>query len=409
VQQDALISESLMRRFAPVNSLSDENFNQIVKSARSFSLPPGAVLESRLESGWLVYIVSGKMLLTNSKGERYGAFEANTAAAESPIFTGEPTEGNAVARTAVEYLRIDRLLLEVLATRQLDAGTEVLDIDFDEDDALIFSSIYDAFAAKSLKVPSLPEVLQAVNKAIGDPNMGFAEIAQIIQQDPPYTARLLLLANSPVYQGSGKASTLSFAISRIGVKNVRNLLMGVAVERMIGDVNPKAIGMLREFYSDAADIAALCFVLAKRLATGSEERALMAGLLHQLGKVPIVTYAFDVLTPAPDPARISGASDRLIPPITSWMLSEWGMDAELCDVADYGADWMRPCGETLGLIEIVIAARLLHGMRVNEQPDVILCDTPIGARLIELGLAVNEPEEFFAEIAEELEAARELV
>lgn len=409
MQKDVKVEEAVMRRLSPLNALNDDSFLQLVSSTRSFSLSPGAVLESRLESGWMIYITSGKVLHINYKGERYGSVEAGTSAANEQLFGGETFEGNVEAKTPVEFLRVDKLLYEVLSARQLAAGTSVVEIDFDEDDAAIFSSIYDAFAAKRLKVPSLPEVLQEVNRAIGDPDMGFAEIANIVQKDPPYTARLLLLANSPAYRGAGQVSTLSMAISRIGVKNVRSLLMGVAVDRMIGSVHPQAVGLLRDFYQLASKVAALAFVLAKRLQTVPPERALMAGLLHRLGKVPIVSYAFEVLTPVPDSQRISGASDRMIPPVTSWMLSEWGMDAEICDVADHADDWFRPCGESLGLLEVIIAARLLHSMKEDENPQVLLGDTPIGVRLIEMGLDINDPDAFFNEIAEELEVAQELV
>ncbi|MGB0866061.1 MAG: HDOD domain-containing protein [Granulosicoccaceae bacterium] len=409
MQQDVFVDELIMRRLAPLNELNDANFAQVVASTRSYSLPPGAKLESRLEGGWYVYVVSGTVLLKNTKGERYGAVEAKSAAAAVPLFAGELDEGDAEAKTHVEFLRVDRLLYEVLHSRQADAGTEVLEIDFDEDDAAIFSSIYDAFEAKCLKVPSLPEVLMQVNKAIDDPDMGFAEIAQIIQKDPPYTARLIVLANSPAYGGTGNVNTLSFAISRIGVESTRNLLMGVAVERMMGEVHPNAVGLLREFYRQASEIAAICFVLARRLGSVPEERALMAGLLHRLGKVPIVSHAFDVLEPQPDPDRISGAADRLIPPVTSWMLSEWGMDAELCDVADSASDWYYACGEHLGLLDIVIAAGLLHAVQEGKQAPAPIEMTPIGKRLMELGLDVSDPEAFFAEIAEDLEAARQLV
>ena len=409
MQQDVFVDDVIMRRLAPLNSLDDAHLQQIVASTRSFSLPPGALLEGRLESGWYIYVVSGTMLHINSRGERYGVVEAKTAAAMAPLFDEELGDGNAEAKSHVEILRVDRLLYQVLTSRQVDAGTEVLEIDFDEDDAAIFSSIYDAFEAKCLKVPSLPEVLMQVNKAIGDPDMGFAEIAQMIQKDPPYTARLIVLANSPAYQGNGTINTLSLAISRIGVESTRNLLMGVAVERMIGDVHPKAVDLLREFYQQASEVAALCFVLAKRLGSVPEERALMAGLLHRLGKVPIVSHAFDVLEPTPDPGRISGASDRLIAPVTSWMLSEWGMDAELCDVADSATDWYRSCGDHLGLLEIVIAAGLLHSAQDGRQPAVPIEMTPIGRRMIELGVDVSDSERFFAEIAEDLEAAKQLV
>ncbi len=406
--QDVFIDDSILRRLAPVNLLEEDSYRQVVSTTRSYSLPPGALLESKLQQGWYVYVVSGTAFHVNNKGERYGSVQAKTPTAEHPVFTGGQNDGNIEAKTHVEFLRIDRMLVDVLMHRQVNTATEVQEFDFDEDDATIFSCIYDAFSAKSLKVPSLPEVMIEVNKALDDPDMGFAEIANIVKQDPPYTARLIQLSNSAAYKGSSTIDTLSLAISRIGVKSVRSLLMGVAVEEMIGNVHPMAVDLLRIYYKEAAEIAALCFVLARRLDTVAEERALMAGLLHQLGSVPLISHAFEALD-SPDRSRIEGAAKRLVEPVTSWMLGEWQLDDELCNIADSVSDWYRPCDGDIGLLETVIAARLLLEARDSESPSVVLASTPIGQKFIEKGLNIQDPAAFFVEIAEDLEVARELV
>ncbi len=408
MEKDIFVDDAVMRHLAPLHLLNEVNYQRIVASAKSFSLPPGAKLHSKLEAGWFVYVVSGKLLLQNAQGETFGVVEARSAAAESPVFNHEQ-DGDAQAKTHVEFVRVDKLLFEVMASRQTEECTEVAEISFDEDDATIFASLYDAFEADELKVPSLPEVLVSVNKAIADPDMGFAEIAAIIQRDPPYTAKLLQLANSPAYQGNGQTSTLSFAISRIGVEAVRSLITAVAVAEMVENVHASAVEPLRQFYQEASEIAALCFVLARRLGSVPEERALMAGLLHRLGMVPIVSHASDVLEPTPDAARIQGVAERLIEPVSGWLLSEWGLDAELSDVAESASDYYRVCDSHLGLTEVVIAARLLCQAELGKEPSVVLAETPIGARLIEQGLDVGDVDAFFEQIAEDLEAARSLV
>lgn len=408
VEADIFVEDAVMRHLAPLNLLNEGSYKRVVESARSFSLPPGASIKSKFEEQWFIYLVSGKLLLLNRLNETYGVLEARSAAAESPVF-GHGQDGNAQAKTHVEFLRVDKMLYEILVARQTQEATEVAEISFDEDDAEIFASLYDAFESNQLKVPSLPEVLVAVNKAIADPDMGFVEIAAIIQKDPPYTAKLLQLANSPAYQGAGQTSTLSFAISRIGVEAVRSLITAVAVSEMVENVHPSAVEPLRLFYQEAAEIAALCFVLARRIGTIPEERALMAGLLHRLGMVPIVSHASDVLQPTPEPARIRAVAGRLIEPVSGWLLSEWGLDGELCDVAESATDYYRPCDKHLGIMEVVIAARLLCLAEQGVESEVNLADTPIGARLIAEGVDISDTSAFLMEIAEELEAARALL
>jgi len=408
VQNDLLIHEAKLRHLAPLNMLDDANLQHVADTARSFSLPEGAALQWKSETGWLIYVLSGRLVLLNSKGDRCGSFEGGRQEAAQPVFTSDYEGGSAQARSPVEFMRVDRLLYDVLISRQVASGTEVAEVSFEEDDTAIFSSLYDAFAAEELQVPSLPEVMIAVNKAISDPDMGFAEIAAIIQKDPPYTARLIQMANSPAYASANEVTTLSFAISRIGTESVRSLVMALAVSDMVDNVHPSAVESLRRFYQDASEIAALSFVLARRVGSVPEERALMAGLLHRLGMVPIVSHACEAL-PAPlDTAGIEGVADRLIEPVTSWLLSEWGLDAELCDVAESASDWYRNC-EEIGLLEVVIAARLLHATAQGREAPAVLAETPIGQKFIVSGLALGDLEAFLADAAEDLEAARQLV
>ena len=54
--------------------------------------------------------------------------------------------------------------------------------------------------ANAIQIPSLPEVVIRINTAIENPDIGIVEVAKLIQLDPALAARLLKIANSPLYR-----------------------------------------------------------------------------------------------------------------------------------------------------------------------------------------------------------------
>ena len=65
---------------------------------------------------------------------------------------------------------------------------------------------------------SLPEVAMRVTEIVDDPSSSTAQIGRVISEDPNLTARILRLANSPVYAVSSSVDTVSRAVTVLGAK-----------------------------------------------------------------------------------------------------------------------------------------------------------------------------------------------
>ncbi|MGB0866062.1 MAG: HDOD domain-containing protein [Granulosicoccaceae bacterium] len=398
-----------LREFGGLSALSDENIQRVGEAIRPLNLPEGTELHANLEQGWLIYLIEGELTLVNQLGEKSEIIEANSARALAPIFTEGCYDIHVRAPQGAQLIRIDRLHVEVLLARQLSESTQVAEIGFEGADTEVFASIFDAHEAGALKVPSLPEVATAVNEAARDNDMDFNRLAAIVQRDPPCTARLIQVANSPAYRGAVEVQTLSSAISRMGLDGSRNMVIAIAVEQLVNDVHPRAMECLRDFYHESAEVGALCFVLAQKMGGMREERAYMAGLLHGLGMVPIINHAYAVLSPEPDIDLVKRVGEHLVQPLSSWLLSEWGLDAALCDAAESATDWYRPVGEDVGVVEFVIVAKLLRLVAQGQPTPAEIASTDIGKCLIEAGVDLTDPVAFLNMHQEDLDSARQLL
>jgi HD-like signal output (HDOD) protein len=131
---------------------------------------------------------------------------------------------------------------------------------------------------------SLPDVAMRVNQLIEDPATRPADLAEVIMYDAGLAARLLRVVNSAYYARSRPVETVTQAISLIGFRALRDLIIATfAVERFRG-LPPERVNMERFwFHGVATGIAAR--ELAKRRGLREGERLFLAGLLHSIGKL----------------------------------------------------------------------------------------------------------------------------
>ena len=78
-------------------------------------------------------------------------------------------------------------------------------------------------------LPTLPQVIEHLGRAMQDPDVSAKRIAKIIEDDPAIMARIMKVANSTLYSGVQKITSLQSAIVRLGFQTVSNIAMSVAV------------------------------------------------------------------------------------------------------------------------------------------------------------------------------------
>ncbi|WP_306590018.1 HDOD domain-containing protein [Geothrix sp. 21YS21S-4] len=140
---------------------------------------------------------------------------------------------------------------------------------------------------KAKTLPSLPLTVVALGEAVQDERCSVDRILGVLSKDPPLSATLLRLANSPLYAGEGSVMDLRTAVLRLGFDAIANLGTGAAVIRTLkGGTHLDALRLWQHSVAVGLTAKGVC-VLARR--HGQAETAFLTGLLHDIGKVALDT------------------------------------------------------------------------------------------------------------------------
>jgi putative nucleotidyltransferase with HDIG domain len=133
-------------------------------------------------------------------------------------------------------------------------------------------------------IHSLPMFYSQLSEAIDHPRSSIADIAKIISEDQGLTARILKLANSPLFGYFSKIETITQAVTIIGVFQVRDLALALSVMDVFAGI-PESMVNMEQFWrhSLATGLAARHLATSQREA--SLERFFVAGILHDVGRL----------------------------------------------------------------------------------------------------------------------------
>lgn len=129
---------------------------------------------------------------------------------------------------------------------------------------------------------SLPEVAVRVNAMVDDPECSADEVAKVIETDPGLSTRMLGIANSAMYGFSKEISTIGRAVTVLGTRQIRDLVLTTAAAKTFEKI-PTDLISIDDFWHHSI----YCGLLAKHIASISKtkhgETMFMAGLLHDIG------------------------------------------------------------------------------------------------------------------------------
>ena len=129
---------------------------------------------------------------------------------------------------------------------------------------------------------SLPEVAIQVIEMVDDPNCDAAEIGKVISRDPGMTARLLRIANSPLYGFSKKIDTIVRAVAVLGTHQIRDLVLTTSATKLFDGI-PNELISVEDFWHHSLFCGLLARILGMKGKVVSNEALFVAGLLHDIG------------------------------------------------------------------------------------------------------------------------------
>ncbi|MBU1101665.1 MAG: HDOD domain-containing protein [Bacteroidetes bacterium] len=138
-------------------------------------------------------------------------------------------------------------------------------------------------------LPSIPMVMTEASSLLENPRTSAAELGKLISKDQGLTAKILSVANSPLYGLPRRVSTIEFAIVILGFDHIKNIVIALSMIEAFKNENGKNWNR-KAYWSHSLMTASASKRIADDLGYNKTSEAFTAGLLHDLGIAVIQRY-----------------------------------------------------------------------------------------------------------------------
>lgn len=254
-----------------------------------------------------------------------------------------------------------------------------------------------------LVLPTLPEIALSVREVAEDENATINDLSRVLVRDPAMSARLLRVANSPMVRTAVPITDVNTAVARLGIDFTANLVIGIAMEQMFQATNELIDRRMRACWSRAIEVASSAQVLARHFTRLPADQALLAGLVHQIGILPILAYAENSDSLLKDSLSLDHVIAELHQELGALVLKSWDLPPSLVQVAsDYLKFDRSP--EEVDFTDLVQVA-VLQSYADTDHPLGEIETKTVGA-FLRLGLEADDEDHQLNAIAEEVGATQ---
>ena len=229
-------------------------------------------------------------------------------------------------------------------------------------------------------IPTLPAYVFELSTLLSSVPVDLRRVCRVIRTDPSLAAQVIRLCNSAMLGLRGRVSHIEHAVILLGTERLRTLVLTCSLVQRIG--NFLSTADLQSFWQHSLLTATLSERSALCLRYLETEQAYLAGLLHDLGVLPLLLLSVSTrelkFAPGTIPWGESVELERLHCGVDHCLVGKciglsWNFAPEIIDVLEHHH---RPqdAQRDRTLVEIVVAADLvcqMHGVRVGGEPSRI--------------------------------------
>ncbi len=229
-------------------------------------------------------------------------------------------------------------------------------------------------------LPRPPQSVLRLNALLDSADADIDEVVEVVESDMALTVKLFQLVNSASYGLSRTIQEVRDAVSYLGMNTVRNLAVSVEVFRSMATVPAQHA----EFVQNLQTHATLVAGTARQLVLVREQanEAYVAGLLHDIGLLALVSYLPDQFSELHQAAELSNLP-----------ISELEVDIVGAKHADLGAYLLNLWGLPYGVVEAVARhhdAVNLSQRKMDPTHAVCIADAIVSSHSQGLGLRESD-------------------
>ncbi|MDQ7075263.1 MAG: HDOD domain-containing protein [Gammaproteobacteria bacterium] len=355
-----------LQKLTPLKKLDQKSLLQLTQQSKLIECPAGKQLQIEGDSQHhLLFLLDGEVLL-NETDKKQTYLVSNTAAANHALASNPPRQLSLTTLSDIHLIDINKPLLEKIQRQEpAPPPLETIGVDTtlsgqadEAPDNPLFQALFQQYMCGQLETPSLPALAIRISNAVNNPTISLEQIAKLIQADPAITGHLLEIANSALNRGNVQVSSCLDAITRMGLNFTRDLVTSLAMRRLFKTKSAPLKKRMVALWHHSTQVAALSAVIAKQVPNLDPNRALLAGLTHDVGCLAILAFADANPELATKSAHLDHCLEKLRAPLGAMVLKKWNFDDDLIEVALESEQWQRDSQKSADYCDIVLVAQL---------------------------------------------------
>lgn len=229
----------------------------------------------------------------------------------------------------------------------------------------------------ALVLPTLPEVALKVRQAADDPDISLLKMSEIISHDAALSLGVLKVANSAAFGREVKVESVAKAVTRIGLRQIKNIATAMAIEQMFVSDNHVISDYMQKSWRKTIDVASVAIALMTLYLQKNKHSELtletltLAALIHNIGVLPILTEAEGHPEVFAKPAFLNKAIIKFSNEIAAEMTKAWQFSEDYTELVMTWND-LSVLPKKVHYIDFIRAGAVYHSIFKNESTQEFL-------------------------------------
>lgn len=416
---DLLPASGLRRRLAshpafsawdPAQFAALEGHSAVIEAAPGTRLLAVGSIEPHIH-----FLLQGSVRLTDSDGSTH-TINATDPDAGYPIARIRPALFSVECTTPATLLRIEQSVLRRLQAQRTGVSRSArFDLFAPLGDGTwrkhpLVNALHTALRERTLRLPVIPGIALKVRRALTSDHYQLSDITRIIAADPVISARLLQLSNSPVFRGQAACDSLQSAVVRLGINRVQNLVLALSSGALFRSEHAQIKDHLLRTWRHLLDIGALTAALARLNGALDPDIALLTGLLHEIGKIPILERAAAYPDLLAHPGLLEDILTGLGPELSAATLAQWQLAEGIVTATTHQHQWSYEHEGATDYLDLLLVAHI-YALRSAGQARALprLDETPAFAKITGSALSARQSLQIINDAAKRTAALKSLL
>jgi len=342
-----------LKYFLPFQHLNDQQLIELANLIQIKEIPANETfIQLHSDSPEQYFLINGIVEVGDKTCTQWHV-HSHSENSRNPLSRHRPSHYSVKSITDIKVVIVDLETVLQFSNKsaQIDSSEQIRD-------HYIYKQLLEDLRNNQLQLPSIPDIAVKILHSLNDEKSNLTHMARIISSDPAITTKIIKTANSPMYRSVKKIDNCKMAVSRLGTKITSQLVTSFSIKELFTSKNKLLKKRMVTLWEHSRKVAAISYNLAKITPGFCPEEALLAGLLHDIGAIPIIVYADNHPQIIDNEALFLTLIEECKAEVGAAILSNWKFSEELVTTAREAENWLRQPGEKPEYCDIIIVAQL---------------------------------------------------